>query len=290
MNQGAQTDLTTARFFFNPEVLLPLAAAHHDEFVNASPFPHIVMDDFLPAEVLEQVIVEFPKPSDEGWFRFDHSKSHKLGLHEEWLLGTNTRQLVSQLNGIVFVQFLEALTGITGLIPDPHLQGGGLHQIEPGGFLKIHSDFNFHSVWNLDRRINVLIYLNHDWDDAWGGKLELWDEAMSNYQTISPVFNRMVVFATTDSAKHGHPDPLGCPEGVSRRSLALYYYSNGRPESERTGSHYTTHYERPGEVFKDDHSSETRLKGLAREFLPPAAIKGAAKLQARLKSRSSGSS
>jgi Rps23 Pro-64 3,4-dihydroxylase Tpa1-like proline 4-hydroxylase len=276
-------------FFFDPDVLLPIAEANRDAFTNAKPFKHVVLDDFFPDVVLDQVLDEFPKPSDASWFRFSHAKSHKLGLHEEWLFGANTRQLLNQLNGAVFVQFIEALTGIEGLIPDPHFQGGGLHQIEPGGFLKVHTDFNFHSVWKLDRRINVLVYLNKNWNDAWGGQLELWDESMSNFQSISPVFNRMVVFATTDSSKHGHPDPLACPEGVSRRSLALYYYSNGRPISEESESHLTTHFERPGEAFEADRSNDSPLKTLARDFLPPAAIRGAAKLQSRMKARGNGS-
>jgi Rps23 Pro-64 3,4-dihydroxylase Tpa1-like proline 4-hydroxylase len=274
-----------APFFFDPDVLLPIAEANRDAFTNAEPFPHVVFDNFLPEELLTTVVTEFPKPTDEGWFRFDHAKSHKLGLHEEWLLGTNTRQLLNQFNGVVFVRFLQALTGIDGLIPDPHFEGGGLHQIEPGGFLKVHTDFNFHRVWRLDRRINVLVYLNPEWKDEWGGQLELWDPSMSRSKAISPVFNRMVIFATTDASKHGHPDPLACPEGFTRRSIALYYYSNGRPDSEKSDPHLTTHFERPGEVFEAGQSSQDRLKVLARDLLPPIALRNAAKVQARLKSR-----
>jgi Rps23 Pro-64 3,4-dihydroxylase Tpa1-like proline 4-hydroxylase len=278
-----------APFLFDPDVLLPIAEANHDAFVNAEPFPHVVLDNLLPDEVLDQVLSEFPKPTDKDWFRFDHSKAHKLGLHEEWLFGAETRQLLNQFNGASFVRFLEVLTGIDGLIPDPHFEGGGLHQIEPGGFLKVHADFNFHSVWKLDRRINVLLYLNPEWDDTWGGQLELWDPAMSNHKTISPVFNRMLIFATTDKSKHGHPDPLACPDGVTRRSLALYYYSNGRPLSEQSDPHHTSHFERPGETFEGEQSTGNRWKDLARDFLPPIALRSAAKAQSRIKARKAAS-
>ncbi len=148
------------------------------------------------------------------------------------------------------VNFLEKLTGISGLIPDPHYLGGGLHQIERGGFLKIHADFNRHSRLKLDRRINVLLYLNRPWEDTWGGHLELWDSTMTICaDKIAPLFNRLVVFTTTDSSFHGHPDPLDCPPDVVRRSLALYYYTNGRPEREQSKVHSTLHQARPGEDF-----------------------------------------
>jgi Rps23 Pro-64 3,4-dihydroxylase Tpa1-like proline 4-hydroxylase len=264
---------------------MPIAEAKHEEFATATPFPHIVLDQFLPDELLSQVLAEFPEPSDERWFRFDHAKSHKLGMNEDWLFGPSTRQLLNQLNTAVFVQFLETLTGIQGLIPDPHFEGGGLHQIEPGGFLKVHVDFNFHAAWQLDRRVNVLIYLNRDWDDAWGGQLELWDVGMTQHRLVSPAFNRMVIFETSDNSKHGHPDPLRCPEGTSRRSLALYYYSNGRPESEQSDAHLTTHFERPGEVFSESSSSKARAKALAREFAPPILLRSASKLRSQYRSR-----
>ena len=146
----------------------------------------------------------------------------------------NARWLLYQLNSSVFVNFLEELTGVGGLIPDPHFEGGGLHQIERGGFLKIHADFNRHPKLNLDRRLNLLLYLNEDWKDDYGGHLELWDREVARcVKRIAPVFNRCVVFTTTDFSFHGHPEPLACPPAVTRKSLALYYYSNGRPARSR---------------------------------------------------------
>jgi Rps23 Pro-64 3,4-dihydroxylase Tpa1-like proline 4-hydroxylase len=136
--------------------------------------------------------------------------------------------------------FLETLTGIDGLVPDPYFGGGALHQIVPGGFLKVHADFNWHPKLRLDRRLNMLVYLNRGWRPEWGGALELWDGEMAGpVASILPLFNRTVVFTTTDSSFHGHPRPLACPDGTTRKSVSLYYYSNGRPESERSAPHDT---------------------------------------------------
>jgi hypothetical protein len=276
-------------FFFDRTELLSLARARREEFASAEPFPYTVFDGIVPDEVLDRVLSEFPDPSDERWFRFDHSKSHKLAMNEDWLAGPNTRQLLAQFNSLAFIDFLEALTGVTDLIPDPHFSGGGLHQIEPGGFLKIHTDFNLHPVWELNRRINVIVYLNPNWEPGWGGQLELWNVEMTQHLRIDPAFNRMVVFETSDTSKHGHPDPLASPPGISRRSLAFYYYTRERPEEEPVVAHQTTHFQRPGEVFEEDPLKRpvkrSPVKVLALNFVPPVVVRKAARLQSRIKTR-----
>jgi hypothetical protein len=148
------------------------------------------------------------------------------------------------------------MTGATGLVSDPFLEGGGLHQIARGGRLAVHADFSVHPRLGLDRRLNLLLYLNRDWDEDWGGELELWSGDMSRCaKKVAPAFNRLVVFKTTDRSFHGHPDPLDCPAGVARRSIALYYYSNGRPRSERSRRHDSVHWRaRPGETVPYEYS------------------------------------
>lgn len=138
------------------------------------------------------------------------------------------------LNSEPFLLFLQNLTGIKEtLIPDPYFEGGGCHQIKPGGYLKLHVDFHKHRKMNIDRRVNVLVYLNKDWEESWRGHFELWEKDMSKMVTkIAPFFNRMAIFSTTDYSWHGHPDELLCPENRTRKSLALYYYTNGRPDTD----------------------------------------------------------
>jgi Rps23 Pro-64 3,4-dihydroxylase Tpa1-like proline 4-hydroxylase len=243
--------------FFDHSEWEQLGERYHDQFVAARPFPHVVIDDVLPEAVLDQVVAELPGPEEwhrhDDWNNADRADAVKLSIPNDWDLGPHTRHLLNQCNSAVFVHFLERLTGIDGLLPDPYYFGGGLHQIERGGFLKIHADFNVHHRLHVDRRLNALLYLNRDWQDEWGGHLELWDVGMERaVERILPIFNRLVVFATTDTSFHGHPDPLTCPVDVRRRSLALYYYTNGRPEHEQSAPHSTLHQVRPGEDF-DPH-------------------------------------
>jgi hypothetical protein len=248
--------------FFDPDLLDAVAETYGRSFVTAAPFPHVVVDGLFPQQAIDDVLKEFPEPSP-SWIRFDRETSVKLAMPNEMTMGPSTRHLLHEFNGAAFVNFLEHLSGIDGLIPDPHYEGGGLHQIERGGFLKVHADFNRQERLRLDRRLNVLLYLNRDWDDGWGGQLELWDESMTTcVRRISPIFNRMVVFATTDLAYHGHPEPLQCPTGVTRRSLALYYYTNGRPELERSRAHSSLYQRRPGQ-------DQSLRRPLWKDFIPP---------------------
>jgi hypothetical protein len=215
----------------------PLAASYQ----SADPFPHITIDGLFDEAELDAVVAEFPRPDATRWMAFDSPNEKKLGFfHEFSTISPVVRRFLDAMNGFEMLLFLEALTGIEGLIPDPYFGGGGLHQIEPGGYLKIHADFNIHPKLHLDRRVNLLVYLNRDWQEEWGGHLELWNADMSSRrQRIAPLFNRTVVFSTTDTSFHGHPHPLACPAGVTRKSVSLYYYTAGRPEDERSPAHDT---------------------------------------------------
>jgi 2OG-Fe(II) oxygenase superfamily len=230
--------------------LARLAASSRSQYETADPFPHVVMDNIFPEPFLENVLTEFPGPDAIDWKRFSDGTGRKLATREESQLGPWTLALLHQLNSSRFIRVLEALTGITGLIPDPHLEGGGLHQIERGGYLKIHADFNKHEGLRLDRRLNLLLYLNKDWNEDFGGHLELWTPLMDRcVKKILPIFNRCVVFSTTDYSYHGHPEPLACLDARSRKSIALYYYTNGRPENEMSSRHSTRYKRRPGETI-----------------------------------------
>ena len=210
------------------------------QYVAARPFPHIVIDHLFPDEVLETVLAEFPKPGEIEWRKFDSSTEKKLGYWHESTLRPALQLFLYEMNSAPVLRFLEELTGIEGLIPDPYYGGAGPHQILPGGFLKVHVDFNRHPLLKLDRRLNLLVYLNEDWKEEYGGHLELWDREMTRCERrILPVFNRTVVFSTTDFSFHGHPTPLACPEGMSRKSVSFYYYTNGRPAEERSAPHDT---------------------------------------------------
>jgi Rps23 Pro-64 3,4-dihydroxylase Tpa1-like proline 4-hydroxylase len=259
--------LVDQTFTFRREQLLPLADAHREEFLTAEPFPHVVFDDFLPPDVLEDVLSEFPAPEKPDWDAYDNSREVKLALADTEQMGPATRHLLAEFNSGVFVDFMERLTGIDALIPDPHYFGGGLHQIRPGGFLKVHADFNRHTRLDLERRLNAILYLNKDWEESYGGQLQIWDNDMTQcVKKVLPVFNRLLVFATLDTANHGHPDPLTCPPDRARRSMALYYYTSDRPEHEQNGEHTTIFRQRPGEEWNSN------ARQIAKRWLPPALV------------------
>lgn len=222
--------------------LYRLAAKNGEEYRCASPFPHMVLDDLVSPQWLELALGSFPAPEATEQWRQLHVRAHnqdvqyaKLGLRSEYHISAPLRQLIWELNSGPFLGFLEALTGIRGLLPDPGLQGGGLHQVLNGGVLGIHADFTHHRRYGFSRRLNVLLYLNREWAEAYGGNLELWSRDMQRCErNVRPLLGRCVIFNTDASSFHGHPRRLQCPEGVSRKSIALYYYSNGRKDASVT--------------------------------------------------------
>jgi Rps23 Pro-64 3,4-dihydroxylase Tpa1-like proline 4-hydroxylase len=157
----------------------------------------------------------------------DRKTDHNKYAFAPDVVGLETSRLINFLNAGPFIKYLESLTGITGLIADPSYFGGGLHKIQSGGYLEMHVDFNHLKRYNLERRINLLLYLNKDWKDSYHGELELWDRPSKTKQlAIQPLFNRCVIFSTTNESMHGHPVALATPKGVERMSIALYYYTN----------------------------------------------------------------
>lgn len=198
-----------------------------DSFKKARPFPHVVLDGLFPDADLERVLADFPSAESMQWMSFANSNERKRGFfHEYSRITPNVRRFLDSLNGFEMLLFLEKLTGIDGLIPDPYFGGGGLHMVESGGFLKVHVDFNLHPKLKIERRLNLLTYLNRNWRDEYGGHLELWDGDLQKcVKRLAPIFNRTVIFATGERSYHGHPHPLTTPPEISRKSISLYYYT-----------------------------------------------------------------
>ena len=267
-------DLATLRM----ENFLPLGRMAEIEpslrsrYASARPYPHVVIDDFFDPSLVEQVLAEFPAPGEIRWQRFDNEREIKLAAGRESTFGPATRLLLYHLNSIKFLEFLSEVTGIQNLLCDPCIDGGGLHQIVPGGKLGVHADFNKHPRYGLDRRINLLLYLNKDRREEYGGHLELWDRDMTRCEAkVLPIFKRVMIFGTTDYTCHGHPDPLRCPQGMTRKSLALYYFTNGRPVEEVSGEHSTLFRARKPDDFKPRFSQ--CASKIARDLIPPILIR-----------------
>ena len=195
---------------------------------SAAPYPHIALPNFLEIGVAEKLAADFPPPTGEAWINYRHFNEHKFGQTKRALFPDSIGAVVDELNSPRFVHWLSRLTGIEGLLADTTLEGGGMHQTPAGGFLNVHADFTMHHhrpTWR--RRCNLIVYLNPEWRDEWGGAIELWDEGMKRAVVqVPPLLNQAVIFETTDTTYHGYPDPIRCPEGSTRKSIALYYYTD----------------------------------------------------------------
>jgi len=220
---------------------LDLSKQLSTQYQEAKPFPHIVIDKFLPETILNSVVDEFTKNKDWWYDRVKWTEPFQVNKfywpHDIESANNLSNDLptisalVDYLNSPVMLKYLEELTGIKNLIGDELLMGGGLHKTTSGGKLAIHKDYNVHPIKKIYRRLNLLIYLNKDWKTEWEGHLQLWDKDMTNVEVnVEPLFNRAVIFTITDDSLHGHPVPLNTPENVGRNSIALYYFTEENPE------------------------------------------------------------
>ncbi len=262
-----------------------LGESLRERYINAAPYPHIVIDDFLPYELAEDIVKRFPEkaPGEK------HFEAGYLGLHKRQILPAGCEENLSRyfdfLNSGPVLQFLEGLAGIEALISDPYFEGGGLHEISAGGKLGIHVDFRINERLHLHRRLNLLIYLNRDWQDSYGGHLEIWDRDMSKAcHRVAPIFNRAVIFSTDGSSYHGHADPLATPDGVTRKSVALYYYTASKRIYEEEAALSTIYRARPDDD-KSIHREAFRLRLMnnLRDWLPPVLFRALANARRRLR-------
>lgn len=260
---------------FDEEQCIAAGKALADQYQNAEPFQHIMIDDFLPPDLLRDLLSEFPDSSGKSYF--DRSQERlKFQYPPREIAGRRLRNLVMELNSPPILKFLEAMTGIPALIADPYFEGGGLHEIKRGGHLGVHADFNIHKGMNVERRLNLLVYLNDDWEPDFGGNLELWDQEMKTCcHRIAPVIGRAVIFNTALDSFHGHPDPLNCPPERSRRSIATYYYTAGEAGVAALPDRTTVFKPRPATGDRPDR--RVQLDHFMRDWVPPKLYRYAAR-------------
>lgn len=242
---------TPALSAFTPDGLERLAC--HEGYTLEQPFPHLALDGLFAPRLLRAIVDEFPDPTR------DVVEAHNDGVYVrrkhnttwETAFGPHTRNFFAEMASPLVLLALERAAGISGLMPDPYMFGGGLHFTGSGGKLAVHADFNRHPKLNLDRRLNLLVYLNEGWTEHNQGWLELWDKDMRTcVKRVLPIFNRTVIFSTTSFSFHGQPDPIVGPPGLVRRSIALYYYTSGRPREEITDPDHSTLWQsRPRDGF-----------------------------------------
>lgn len=212
-----------------------------EKFLSAKPFSHVVVDNFFHSKVAEQLAKEFPSFDSADWYVHDNSIEVKKILNHWELFPTTTYQVMTYLNSNEFLSLLGKATGIEGLLCDHGLMGGGWHAHTRGGRVNLHKDYSLHPKLGKERRLNLIVYLTPDWNPDWGGELELWSNDSRQHQPLKKEaevknkFNRALLFDTTQNSWHGLPNPIRCPEGVVRKSLAVYYLTEPRKDVDPRG-------------------------------------------------------
>ena len=224
-------------WFLDRKALKAVGLAQREAYRAARPFPHAVFDGFLGESRALALSRGFPGPEHKGWMRRDYrEQSARMGqLQRNGFDGVDlaVRHFLSELCGMAFLDFLGALSGCESLIADPHFRGAGPSLTLPGGHLALHADFNRDRTRHLQRKLTVIYYLGLNWQPEWGGALELWDEPRTRCEASHlPLLDRLIVMEHGDTYWHGHPQPLACPEGHYRASVAAYYYVATPPPDE----------------------------------------------------------
>ena len=209
------------------------------EFQEAKPFRHCIIDNFFEDITALNLSNEFPDYNDPNIWSVYRNAIENKKLTPHWdLFSAKTYQAFTLMNKPEFVEKIKLITGIPNLIADYGMHGGGWHMHTRGGKLNMHKDYSIHPKLGMERRINIIIYMTPDWQEEWNGGLEFWShDAEKNLpkECVTKVFNkfnRAVLFDTADNSWHGLPTEIVCPEGVYRKSLAIYYISEPRTGAE----------------------------------------------------------
>ncbi|TAH18014.1 MAG: 2OG-Fe(II) oxygenase [Cytophagales bacterium] len=218
----------------------------HKEWHSAKPFHYLVFEDFFTPEAAALILKNYPTIETGEWDNTTYiNQRNKFSMTK--FSNPVIQQAFGELNADKLLKIVEYITGISDLVADDKFFGGGLHQSIKGAFLDVHVDFNYHPETKYHRRMNILVYMNPEWKQDYNGYLELWDmETKQQLAYVAPLFNRCVIFETNEISFHGHPKPLNTPEGISRKSLAAYYYTKERPNTEIAQDHNTIYVNTEG--------------------------------------------
>lgn len=232
------------------------------QFLNAEPFNYVMIDNFIDPHLLKSAENEMRGMNPSDWIdkttAYSNINNQADTITQSKKVALNIRSQIKEKSLVVinlfespeFLKFIEDITGINNLQSDPALLGGGIHKSETGGHLSIHADYNIHPDTGKHRRINALLYVNSDWKPEYNGELELWSKDMMKcVQKIPPIFNRLVIFRITDDAYHGWPQPWMGPLNYARLSFAFYYFTDDRPENEKSPFHWAAWQKRFGVIY-----------------------------------------
>ena len=226
------------------------------EYLNNKPFSHIQLNDCWESSLLKQCSKDIYKFNNwEGEKNFFAAKE-KTYSRKYKQFPESIKKVMDEINSSEFLDWLTTFTNEKELIADPNFSAGGIQSVGNGGFLKIHADPNWNPTLKLYRRLNVLVYLNENWKEEWGGHLEFWAKDMKRCKKkIVPTFNKTAIFTIDDFNYHGHPDPLKCPPDVRRNTIFAYFYSPIKPQKgfiSKMSDNYNANYKErsPGDFDK----------------------------------------
>ncbi len=274
MAQAANAD-RIAEYLGNGLQLPVSITSLKESYQGAHPYPHIVVEDLFPKDLLQGVYREIPPMESSNWVHHDDDHQNKFGLRSSLALSEKGTQLASILHSPAFLYFLSEVTGIWGLLPDPYLQGAGYSVMPIGAKFDVHIDRKTDYVTGLRRRLALIVYLNEDWRPEYGGQLELWNKEGTKCEAVvQPTFNNMVLFEVADGNYHGNPNPIACPPGRTRNSFMVYYHtvpSEGQVGTDLLSSVFAPSF----------YKKKFRLRTFMRDWTPPVIFRAVNRIRSK---------
>ena len=232
----------------------------HSQYVNAEPYEHVVIPEFLSEEFAELVFKELPDP-DETWHVYDTPFEQKYLTSNQAKFPLHVKKLFEKINSNDFVEIIGKICGIDGMFSDPTMHAGGIHAYPRNGKIDIHLDYTIHPKTGKERRVSFMLYMNKNWKREYGGHLQLWKPDLSGYKEInSDLWNTAVIFKTSEQTYHGLPDKITCPIGMNRKVIGVYYLTEPRPETLANPRYNAEMFPKPGAAVDERLAELYRIR------------------------------
>ena len=220
---------------------------YKEKFIKNTPFPHVKISNFFSEDTVNKLLPYYDH-RNQDWVEYWNPIEKKYALNK---FDVTVGSIYDVLQGPYFVEKISKITGIPKLQSDPYLHGAGLHYHPRGSHLDMHLDYSIHPVSKLQRRLNLIVYLNDKWNPEWNGDLQFYDSTYSHCEKqYYPEYNNAILFQTSDLSYHGLPKTILCPENIGRKSLAIYYISE--PEPDPLVRYKANFFPLPGEILSAD--------------------------------------
>lgn len=223
--------------------------------------------------VIEQLAAEFAMPGRIGSCKIENLLSPELAheIHlsfpssEKMMLKRSIKEnkhVAAQMDAFAPVleeavyafqdprvlEQISRITALNSLEPDIDLYAGGISAMSKGAYLRPHLDNSHDKSRGRYRVLNLLYYVTPNWQQEFGGSLQLWDEGpRGSPRTISSAFNSLVLMITNKESWHSVNEVL---HDDRRCCISNYYFSRKSP-NELDYFHATSFRSEPGEIVAD---------------------------------------